>query len=164
MDDINFCPACGKELPSGTAYCPACGSRLDDPEADRKETVAAKKENDDRIKIAVIMLAITAVVSIISGIYFYLSAAGFMEMIVNMLPEDTLSPSAIDSMENMLRVTGLISVAAGAVSAAAAFMAYKRRMWTVTIILCAVSMIAGNLILGIIALWMLLKVRSSFTD
>jgi predicted amidophosphoribosyltransferase len=41
MKDYNFCPYCGKNLPSGADYCPKCGSHIVRPEHVPAEQLAA---------------------------------------------------------------------------------------------------------------------------
>jgi uncharacterized membrane-anchored protein len=164
MDDLNFCPTCGKSLPSGTSYCPTCGARLNDPEVDRKEKVATEKAAGDRIMIAVVLLIISAALAIISGAYLYFRAEAFVDMIIRLVPDGTFSDSFADFMVGLIKASALLSIVGGAVSAISAALAYKRRVWVMTFILCIVSAAICNIILGLIALWMIYKARPAFTD
>jgi len=164
MDDLNFCPTCGKDLPPGTAYCPMCGAHLSDAGAPKAQSPADEKKNGDRIKIAMVLLIITAAVSFVSGIYLYLNAADFVDTLVNMFPAGTFSADMINSLEGSLQLSGLLSIIGGIVAAITAVLAYKRRMYSLTIILCIVAALIGNLILGIIALYLIHKAKPAFTD
>ena len=164
MDDLNFCPACGKDLPPGTAYCPMCGARLNDIGAPRSQAPADVKKNGERVKIAAVLLIITAVISITSGIYLYLHAADFVDSLVNMFPAGTFSAEMINSLEGTLQVSGLLSVIGGMVAVITAALALKRRMYTFTIILCIVATLLGNFIIGLIALYLIHKAKPAFTD
>ncbi|MDR0334704.1 MAG: zinc ribbon domain-containing protein [Methanomassiliicoccaceae archaeon] len=164
MDDLNFCPTCGKNLSPGTAYCPACGARLNDPEGERREKAATERDGGERIKIAVILLLITAAISIISGIYFYVNAAEMADWMANLFSDPALSDDIFGPMEGFFRMTGLLAIIGGAVAITSAFLAYKRRLWFLAFILCIVAAAIGNLIIGLVALYMLYKARAVFKD
>jgi len=164
MDDINFCPTCGKNLPAGTAYCPACGSNLSGPEGERRNNARAEKEAGDRLKIAVILLSVTAAVSIISGIYLYFNAAGMADWMARSFSDPAVSDDFFRGMEGMFRMSGMLSVIGGAVAMVSALLAHKRRMWTMTFITCIVAAAMGNMIFGLIALYMLHKAKAVFKD
>jgi len=168
MDNMNFCPACGKELPVGTAYCPACGSRLNDPEGERKEKAAKTNEAVGRIKIAVAILIITAVISIISGLYFYFNAESFAEslreMITNSLNDPVRADDMVNFVKDVVKISGLLSIIVGLFSFVPAMLAYKRRMHSLTFVTCLVVAICGNLIFGLIALYFIHKAKPAFID
>jgi len=164
MDDINFCPTCGKNQPAGTQYCSACGANLNGPEADRKSKAIAEKEAGDRIKIAVILLLVTAAIGIISGIYFYVNAASLADWMARSFADPALTDDFFTGMEGLFRMTGLMSIVGGAIAVVSALLAYKRRLWIITFITCIAAAAIGNIVIGLIALYMLYKARDAFKD
>jgi uncharacterized membrane protein len=164
MDDLNFCPTCGKDLPFGTSFCPACGMSLSNKEGDRKEKTAAVTASADRINIAVILLIVTAVVSILSGIIVYFQIDSLMDWMARVLSDAGYTSDSMEFMRGMLLMTAVLSIIGGAVAAVSAMLAHKRRMWTLTIITCIIATIIGNLIFGLIALYFLYKAKPAFTD
>ena len=164
MDDLNFCPACGKELPPGTVYCTMCGSRLHGARAPMGLSAAEERENGERIKIAVIFLIITAVTSVISGIYFFFNAAAFVDTMVNIFPSWMLTEEMIASMEGTIKLSALISIVGGAIAVIAAVSAHKRRMYAFTMVLCVVAALIGSLLFGLIAAYLIHKAEQAFTD
>jgi len=167
MDNMNFCPACGKELPVGTAYCPACGSRLNDPEGERKEKAALDNEALGRIKIAAILLVVNAFIMLFFAIV-YITSTGLIEEMFNAYPliADYYTP---ESLQSLMRTMGIVLLIAAAISVVAALMAYKRRLWGVVFVLCIVSMLLGILtlfgtIIGVLVLYLIAKAKPAFTD
>ncbi|MCL2712956.1 MAG: zinc-ribbon domain-containing protein [Methanomassiliicoccaceae archaeon] len=162
MDDINFCPTCGKNLEPGAAYCPACGSRLNDPVADAKEERIMNAANDERIKIAAIVLLIFSSLSIISGIYVYLDPLGLLaslgsiyDMLLDYLTEAELTA--------IMRQAAVMSMVTGIAGITSAWLAWKRRFWVVALILCLIVSLFG-MIFCLIAAWFIYKAKPAFAD
>jgi len=169
MDELNFCPACGKSVPPGTQYCPACGNCLTDQVQERRETEAEKRMGADRIKIAAILILIYSIPLILFGIYFYVAAGDLTnELFSNpdfaAIVAPYYTPAALESF---IELMGLASIIAGSIGVVTAILAFLRKFWVLTIILCIMSALIGaltlfGLILGLIAFWMLYKARPVF--
>jgi hypothetical protein len=164
MDDPNFCSACGKNLSSGDVFCPSCGMHMGDAEGGRKDTIADEKVSGDRIAIAVILLLISAVVSVLSGLYLYLTMDAFTDWIMSFFSGMDTMDGFMDYLINIMKISALLTVAAGAVAVFSALLAHKRRLWVFTIVTCIIVVVFGNFILGLIALYLLYKARSAFKD
>jgi len=167
MDDINFCPACGKNLGPGTAYCPACGRSMGGPEGERRETAKAEKEAGGRVSTATVLLIVNAAVLFLFGLIMFV-ALGMAEDMIEMYPE-MFSGYTAESMKELIRQMGVVLLAAGSVGAAAALLTYKRRLWAVAFILCIIAMAIGITtvicaLIGVVALYYLYKAKPSFRD
>jgi hypothetical protein len=164
MDEINFCPTCGKNLSPGTAFCPACGSRPDDPKGEQREVSNDNAKNGERLKIAVILLLVTAAISIISGIVLYIYADSFMDWVIDFVPSASLTPEMISSLEATIRISAIMAIAGGVIAIISAYLAHKRRLYIVTIITCIIAAFVGNIIFGLIALYLIYKAKRAFVD
>jgi len=163
MDELNFCPRCGKTLTLGASYCPACGSRLNDSEADRREMAVVDNKNAGRINIAVMILVIGAVISLFSGIYSYIAAADMAAMMFDMVEGIAPGMYSMDSLILLMKVTAYM-VIFGAVSAiVAALLALKRRRWLLTLILCLIASFTG-FIFCLISAYLIYKAKQAFKD
>jgi len=169
MDEVNFCPACGKNVPPGTQYCPACGSCLSDQVPERRETEAEKRMGADRTKIAAILILIYSMPLILFGIYFYVAAGDLTnEIFSNPRFVELVAPYYTPgALESFIQLMGLASIIAGSIGVVTAILALMRKFWVLTIILCIMSALIGaltlfGLILGLIAFWMLYKARPVF--
>jgi len=159
MNDLNFCPACGKNLPVGATYCPACGNSLNGQSASSGYAEFEKGKNIDRTKIATALLLISAATAIIGGLWLYFNATGFMDQFIDAYPQ---YKDMFSGWTSIIKVSGLISVIAGVISIVAAWLAFKRKAWDVTVILCIIVALLGNLLFGLIALWLIWKARPVF--
>jgi hypothetical protein len=161
MEDINFCPACGKNVTSGVAYCPACGTRLNDPEVERRETAAVNTQGEKRVTLAVAVLLVCAALSVVSGLWIYFSADSMAQLIHEMMGEEMIFDTAY--LVSLMEWSGIMTIFAGGVAAVASLLAYKRRMWAVTLIICIVVIFFGSIIC-LIAAWLIYKAKPVFKD
>jgi len=159
VNDINFCPACGKELSAGTAYCPACGNNINGQPAYSGQAESEKRKNIERTKMAAVLLLITAFLSITSGLWLYYNSADFINGLIDTYPEFT---DMLSSMTAIMEVSGLLCAVAGFISIAVAWLAFKRKVWDLTVVLCVIVAVLGNLLLGLIALWLIWKAKPVF--
>jgi len=177
MEDINFCPACGKNVEPGTPYCPACGARLNDPASEKMEMTekaqAERKMGSDRTVIAAVLMLVYSVPMLLMGVYFFADAGGLAHEIFT-------SPSLTSSVDqiialgydeawlaSIIEITGILMILSGAVGVFAAVLAFMKKFWVLAIILCIMSALIGivtlfGLILGLIAFWMLYKAKPVF--
>ncbi|MDR0334705.1 MAG: zinc ribbon domain-containing protein [Methanomassiliicoccaceae archaeon] len=167
MDDLNFCPVCGKNLDPGTAYCPACGARLNDPEPERREKAAAERTGGGNTNMAMILLSVTAAILFAFGL-IYLSAAGLAEEMFSMYPS-LEEYYTVEAMRSMIRMFGIILIIGAAMCVVSAILTFKRRLWVLALILCIAAALFGVLstfgvIAGIIAIFFLYKARPAFRD
>jgi hypothetical protein len=177
MEDIDFCPACGKNVEPGTPYCPACGARLNDPVTEKREMTqkdqAENKMGSDRIIIAAVLILGYSVFSLFLGAYLFADA----ENLVHWIFTDPAFASYVadlaalgygeERMLSLLEITAILMIISGGAGVVAAVLALMKKFWVLTIILCIMSALIGivtlfGLILGIIAFWMLYKARSVF--
>jgi len=168
MDDLNFCPTCGKSLPLGTSYCPACGARLNDPQADQMETAVATKESSDRILVATILILLNAAILIIGGVYLYFTATEISEYAFDITPS-LIDSFTVESLAGFIKSLALIGIIGGAIGLVSALLVFMRRLWILAVIFCLVAAAIGittliGLVLGLIAIWMLFKSKPLFTD
>jgi hypothetical protein len=179
MEDMNFCPACGKNVEPGTPYCPACGARLNDPISEKRETQAndqaEKKMGSDRTVIAAVLMLVYSVPLAIFGAYMFADAGGLAHEVFT-------SPSLASSVDqlialgydeawlaSMFEITAILMILSGCVGIVAAILALTKKFWILTIILCIVSAVTGvvtlfGLVLGLIAFWMLYKAKPVFSS
>jgi len=171
MDDINFCPACGKNVSPGTLFCPACGMRLNAAEGRgtvvTKYTTATDGVPAGRAKIAAALLLINAAILFLFAFFILTSAAELAQEMFDMPIFADLY--TVEEMTELIRQIGMASAAGGAVGVIAAVLALMRRLWVAAIILCLMSASVGlmsliGVVLGLIAFWMLLKARPVFRD
>ena len=173
MDDINFCPACGRNVSPGTEFCPACGMRLSGP-AEVSVTAVTEKKGRDRINIAVALILLYSVPLIFLGLYVLVNAAAIAEMLFKFY-EDTPVYSVlteyytVETMTAFLKQTAAAAIAGGAAGITSAVLALKRRLWAPTILLCLMSagiaiMSLIGLVMGLIAFWLLYKAKPAFAD
>jgi hypothetical protein len=143
-------------------FCPACGAQVNGQAADKKEMAIADSKNEDRIKIAFWILVISAAMGLIFGVYTYLTAADFAKTLFDII--DGVSPGVYteESLASLLRWSAVMTMVGGAVSAFTAFLALKRRLWVLTVILSVVS--AFGFIFCLISAWLLYKAKLSFKD
>ncbi|MDR2866287.1 MAG: zinc ribbon domain-containing protein [Methanomassiliicoccaceae archaeon] len=165
MDDINFCPACGKNLPSGSTYCPACGRNMADPgDADRGRTEAERAYNERRVKVSVIILLIFSMIALVSGAALFFFAAEVTDAFFGGLEEIMENGGfAWSAIVSMIEWSGIISMIAGVSGLIAAVLAQKRRMWAVVLALSIFVTLCGS-IFCLIAVWKIYKAKSVFTD
>ena len=175
MDDINFCPTCGKELPAGSTFCLACGTNLNDPV---KSTAPMNDfdgpRNQKRIDTSVIILFICAAIGFITGILGVIASDAVADMFfgsmraeleAELLKVDLTWADLLAEIEFL----GMVLVFGGVLAAIAAVLALKRRVWIATFIMSVISMLIllmtiFGFILCFIAVWKLYKGRSVFTD
>jgi len=169
MEDINFCPACGKNVSPETPYCPACGARLNDPISEKRETEAEKKMGADRITIAAVLMLAYSIPLILVGIFFYVSAGNLSsEIFSDPSLAAMLAPYYTEaSFTSFIELMGILSIIAGSIGVAAAVISLMRKFWALAIILCILSALIGGLtlfglILGLIAFWMLYRAKPVF--
>jgi heme/copper-type cytochrome/quinol oxidase subunit 3 len=163
MDDIGFCPRCGKELSAGATYCPACGARLNDPQSDMRETAALDAKNKGRLNIALWILILFAAFSLITGIYILFNAAGVAEMFYDVIEEMAPGTFTLEFLTTLMKWSAVASLFSGALCAAAAVMVLKRRLWVAAVVLCVVTAFLGS-IFCLISAWLVYKAKSSFQD
>jgi len=175
MEDLNFCPVCGKNLPPDTSYCPACGNRLDDPVAEKREAEVEKKMGRERITIAAVLLLLYSIPMVILGIWLYVSSGNLAHEIftnpdfaslIDMLVSEGETEA---SLASSIGLVGMLSIFAGSIGVAAAILAFMRKVWIIALILCMLSAIVGTvtlfgLIMGLIAFYMLYKAKPAFTS
>jgi predicted RNA-binding Zn-ribbon protein involved in translation (DUF1610 family) len=166
MDDINFCPSCGKNLEPGAPYCPACGKLLDGKEAERKETAAEDGNNKSRLTIALIMTIVNAAIFFIFGMYYYTSSAELVQQTMEMFPE-MVRAYTTDALTSLVQSMAVGMMIFGVICVVTAALMYTRRVWALTFILCLLSALVGimtifGIIVGITALYMLYKAKPLF--
>ena len=169
--DINFCPACGRNLPAEAPYCPMCGMRLNDPTAEMRER-SREVRNRDRTNIAVALLLIYSVPAVLFGALVYLNAYELSELIFDSMSDmygSLLAGYTVESMASELEFQMMLTVIGGLIGAVSAVFAIMRKYWIVTVILCIASAALGfsmilGLIIGIIAFWLLYQSRPAFEN
>jgi hypothetical protein len=175
MEDLNFCPVCGKNVPPGTTYCPACGCRLGDPASEMREEVAEKRMGVERITIATVLILIYSIPMVLLGIWIFISAGSASNIIFNdpdfaWYADQLISYGyTASSLTSLIEAVGLMAIVAGSVGVAAAVLALTRRLWIIAMMLCMLSALIGTvtifgLILGLIAFWMLYRARPAFEN
>ena len=167
MYDLNFCPSCGKELPSGATYCPQCGNSMGGPAADTGNEQFEKGKNLERAKIAGVLILINGIILIALGLWIYVDAAEIMRQAVDAYPElfVDLDVGAITSVMESMGIAAVLFGIAGLVSAGLTF---ARKLWPVALVLCLLSALVGifsliGIVLGLIAFWLILKAKPVFT-
>jgi len=175
MEDINFCPACGKNVPSGTTYCPVCGCCLGDPGSEIREEAAEKRMGAERITIAAVLILMYSIPMVLVGIWTFVSAGSASNTLFNDPNFSWYADMLISygytasSLTSLIEAVGLMAIVAGSVGVAAAVLALTRRLWIIAMMLCMLSAIIGTvtlfgLILGLIAFWMLYRARPAFEN
>jgi predicted nucleic acid-binding Zn ribbon protein len=174
MDGINFCPSCGKNVSPGTTHCPSCGKLLNGPEGGRKDAAAEVVKKEDRTNIAAVLILLYSVPLIFIGAYIYANADMVSEMAFEFYKDtpfySTIADNyTIESFAGLIRSAALATIFGAVVGVVSAILAFMRRFWMLTILLCLIS--AGiailsfiGLIMGLIAFWLLLKARPAFKD
>ena len=175
MDDINFCPTCGKELPAGSTFCLACGTNLNNPV---KSTAPMNNfdepRNQKRIDTSVILLFICAAIGLITGIAGVVASDAVADMFFggvwdSMEAEMTEMGFTWADMLAEIEFLGMVLVFGGVLALIAAVLAQKRRVWIAAFAMSLISMLILALtvlgfILCFVAVWKLYKARSAFTD
>ena len=167
MHDLNFCPACGKDLPPGATYCPACGNSMGAPAADPMNEQFERGKSLERAKIAGVLILINGIILIALGFWIYVDAAEMVRQTVEMYPELFVGVDA-DAMVSLIETMGIAAVIFGAVGIVSAGLAFARRLWPVAMVLCLLSALVGvfsliGIVLGLIAFWMMMKAKPVFT-
>jgi len=173
MEDIGFCPACGRKVESGTPYCPACGNRLNDPVSERREAQAERKTDSDRITVAAILILVYSVPQVLLGAILFANAGSLAHMIYTdpdlaSLLADLISAGFGEAwMASVFEIAAVLMIISGSMGVVAAVLAFTRKFWVLTVVLCILSALMGfatlfGLIIGIIAFLMLYKARSAF--
>ncbi|MDR0791632.1 MAG: zinc-ribbon domain-containing protein, partial [Methanomassiliicoccaceae archaeon] len=158
MDDLNFCPSCGKNLDHGATYCPACGTHLSDPGAKSVEKEIEIRAGNDRTKVAAALIFLYSVPLVLIGIYLYVIAQEVVDMIFT-------DPAYADSLAMLIDLgyteasfmsimtwVAAVPMIAGAIGLVAGALALMRKAYTLTMILCLVSAVIGALIIFPLAL------------
>jgi hypothetical protein len=163
-DDINFCPRCGKSLLQGASSCPACGAFLGDPVTDtRRVTAFDDAKGEQRIKKAIIVLLIGAVIALLSGVCVYIfaaeMAAPIFEMIEDIMPGLYTEQELID----LFKMSALMSFFGCAIAFGAAFLSFKKRVWLITLILCIMAIFVTFPLIILSAYWVY-KAKPVFKD
>jgi predicted RNA-binding Zn-ribbon protein involved in translation (DUF1610 family) len=168
MDDMNFCPSCGKNLEPGEIFCPACGRPADGRRPVSRDMAATGGSgNERRITIALILLIINAVIFFFRGMSFYTAAADMAEQMMESFPDLAAAYYTVETLTSFIQSMAILIFVIGAVCLLTGAMAYMRRFWTVTFILCIITAILGfmtltGIIIGLMAAYMLYKARPSF--
>jgi hypothetical protein len=143
--------------------CPACGAYLGDPGTDARVIAANDKKNERRINKAIGVLLIGAAIALVTGAYSYFYAADMAAMIFEMLEQ--LAPGTFT--EEMLIATfkssGMMSMLGYPIAGAAAFLAFKKRMWLIAMLLCVIAVFITFLLI-ILSVYWLYKARPLFKD
>ncbi|MCL1984583.1 MAG: zinc ribbon domain-containing protein [Methanomassiliicoccaceae archaeon] len=168
-EEIYFCPHCGKNLPVGSPYCPACGARLNDPQADVREKAIIEEKSRDRITIAVILLSVSAVITIVMGLYYIASAESMVDTIMDAYGSLLTDYYTAESLTSFIKMLGWIVIGIGALFAVTALLAFMRKFWILTVILCLIAALFGvlgliSLVLGLIAFYFIYKSKPYFTN
>jgi hypothetical protein len=128
---------------------------------------AVADENRKRINIAVILTLLYTVPVIPIVLYIYVNAAEVVER----SPFYSLITKyfTVDDMIRIMKLAIIATLIGSAIGIVSAVLALKRRLWTVTVTLCLISAIVGifsfaGLIMGLVALWLLMKAKPAFTD
>ena len=160
-EDINFCPHCGKKTHGSSEYCLACGTRLNVPETDKRETFMVDSKNDGRLNIGIVVMVFFSAISLLSGIYIYLSAAEFARDILDLL--GTLPGITEEEIIPFIELGGLLAIASGAIGSASAALAWTRRFWLVTVIMSLAAAFTGS-VFCLIAAYLFYKAKPVFKD
>ena len=175
MDDINFCPTCGKELPAGSTFCLACGTNVNDPAKDvRSLNSFDAVRSQERIDMSVIILLICAAIGLITGILGAVAPDAVTDFFLGGMRADLeieLAKQNVtwDDVVALFEMGGIILLIGGVLAAVAMVLAQRRRVWFATFAMSLISMLILLLtfigfILCFVAVWKLYKARSAFTD
>jgi|GEM_PF-6824964 len=163
MDDIGFCPKCGKTLYDGATFCSACGTFVNDPEPGGRATAIDDSKNDGRIKLAVAILIIGAAIAIISAVTVYMMADWLAEWTFEAIEEVYPGLYTFDSLVSLFKWSAIMAMFGGAVAILTSILAMKRRVWMVTLILCLAASFMG-FIFCLISVYLIYKAKSAFKD
>jgi len=167
MDDINFCPSCGKNLPPGTAFCPACGRNMNpnDPAGINREQAASDYRAAARARMAGMLLMVTAALLFFFG-FAYITSAGMVDDMFNMYPmlADYYTP---EQLEDLIWSFGVVTMIGAIAALTAAILAFIRKIWILAVLLGFAALFIGllslvGIITSIVALWMLFKAKPAF--
>ena len=166
MYDIDFCPSCGKDLPAGSGRCPACGRW---PNAGRETGYTDDNRNTDRARLAAALILIQSVPLLALSLWIYFNAADFAATAYDTYPG--LFSDYNYTAEQLIPYVEAVYLTAAAVAAlgiVASVLAFRRRLWFITITLCIISTLFGittlfGLFVGFVAFWMLWKAKPVFT-
>jgi uncharacterized Tic20 family protein len=169
---LNFCPVCGKDLPSGTAYCLACGARVNDPAADAAERRIESKAGAEKATIAAILMFLYAIPLIAIGAWLYSVA---WDVAVETLSNPDLAAMLADAgvtytvpmLASLIETAAMFPIIAGLLGIAGGALALTRKSYAAASVLCLIGAVIGALVLfplvlGLIAFWMLRRARSAF--
>ncbi|MCL2786781.1 MAG: zinc ribbon domain-containing protein [Methanomassiliicoccaceae archaeon] len=161
-DEIFFCPRCGKNQSSNASFCLACGANLNTAESNTRENAAVDSKNNDRVSIAMWIMALGAVIAAISAVATYFSAQMLVDMMISMTPEllDMMSEASLLALMQWSSVVVLFGAVTGAIGA---FLIKKRTMWVLVVILCLVTAFIG-FIFCLISAYMVYKAKAAFED
>ena len=168
MDDINFCPSCGKNLPPGTAFCPACGRNMNpnDPAGINREQAASDYRAAARARMAAFLLIVTAALLFLFGYAYLTSYVSAAEETLNAYPW-VADYYTLKALEDLIWAFGVITIIGAIAALIAAVLAFVHKIWILAVILCLTAILIGlmslvGIITGSVALWMLFKAKPAF--
>lgn len=164
-----FCTHCGQRISKDTVFCPSCGTQVSEMGGEptygngsNNYTGPTAQALDSRLKFIAILLAITAVYYIISGLSNLLTIDATIDMMKDLGMWDSIVDSfnktfgmdeqqTEDFIRNVTIVSSIISIVMGALIGVATYCSFSKKKWKLGLVcLIIATVLAASSIFGLI--------------
>ena len=175
-----FCTSCGARIGKDTVYCPSCGARVNWQEGESGSNGYQPQQIDysHRLKVISIVLAVSAGLLIIMGIYYLATLDSTMDALVkddswknlvDMFKDYYSEQELYDIFKTSIMASAITYLVSGVFMVVSAICGFMKKYWTIGFICCIFATILSisgfvGLIIGIIVTYLYYTTRSCFEN